>query len=77
VREGGKVGQRVLFRLGEAGGLRRSGELERIIAALRAHCEAPGEGAETMAVSSLVAEAAPAVGGDGRGGRGVASPGPG
>ena len=63
VREGGKVGHRVLFRLGEAGGLRRSGELDRIIAALRAHCAEPEGGAEAMvAVSSLTAEAAPAVG---------------
>ena len=63
VREGGKVGHRVLFRLGEAGGLRRSGELERIIAALRSHCADPAEGAETMvAASSLMAESAPAVG---------------
>lgn len=63
VREDGKVGHRVLFRLGEAGGLRRSGELERIIAALRAHCADPAEGAETMvAASSLMAESAPAVG---------------
>jgi hypothetical protein len=37
VREGGKARHRVLFRLGEAGALRRSGELDRIIAALRAH----------------------------------------
>jgi len=63
VREGGKVGHRVLFRLGEAEALRRSGELERIIAALRSHCAEPAEGAETMvAVSSLTAEAAPAIG---------------
>lgn len=36
-RDGGKVGHRVLFRLGEAGALRASGELERIIGALSAH----------------------------------------
>ncbi|MDQ4046352.1 MAG: hypothetical protein M3127_03170, partial [Actinomycetota bacterium] len=62
VREGPKVGHRVLFRLGEAGGLRRSGELERIIAALRAHCAEPAEDEAMVAVSSLMAESAPAVG---------------
>lgn len=58
VREGGKARHRVLFRLGEAGALRRSGELDRIIAALQAHAEGrwlPAEG--------LAAGAAPAVGG--------------
>lgn len=38
-REGGKVGHRVLFRLGEAAALRSSGELDRVIAALSAHAE--------------------------------------
>ena len=63
VREGSKTGHRVLFRLGEAEALRRSGELDRIVAALRAHCAEPVGGAEAMvAVSSLTAETAPAVG---------------
>jgi transposase len=57
VREGGKVGHRVLFRLGEAEALRRTGELERIIAALQAHCDT-----EVVAARELVAEDAPAVG---------------
>ena len=39
VREGGKVGHRVLFRLGEVEVLRRTGELERIVAALQYHCD--------------------------------------
>ncbi|MCA1702527.1 MAG: IS1634 family transposase, partial [Actinobacteria bacterium] len=57
VRDGAKTGHRVLFRLGEADALRRSGELERIIAALRAHCS---DG--LVAADTLVAEGAPAVG---------------
>lgn len=57
VREGGKVGHRVLFRLGEAEALRRSGELERIVAALQAHCDR-----DLVAARDLVAEDAPAVG---------------
>ena len=57
VREGGKVGHRVLFRLGEAEALRRSGELERIVAALQSHCDT-----DLVAARELVAEDAPAVG---------------
>ncbi|MFN2506896.1 MAG: IS1634 family transposase [Acidimicrobiales bacterium] len=41
VREGGKVGHRTLLRLGEVSALRESGQLDRIIAALRAHAERP------------------------------------
>jgi transposase len=41
VREGGKVGHRTLLRLGEVTALRASGQLDRIIAALRAHAERP------------------------------------
>jgi hypothetical protein len=41
VREGGKVGHRTLLRLGEVSVLRESGQLDRIIAALRAHAERP------------------------------------
>jgi hypothetical protein len=58
VRDGGRVGHRVLFRLGEAGALRSSGELERIIAALRAHAEED----HLVAVDDLAAEGAPALG---------------
>jgi hypothetical protein len=57
VREGGKVGHRVLFRLGEAEALRRTGELERIVAALRSHCDT-----ELVEARELVAEDAPAAG---------------
>jgi len=57
VRDGGKVGHRVLFRLGEAAALRTSGELDRIIAALSAHAQG-----EWLPVDRLAAEAAPAVG---------------
>lgn len=57
VRDGGKVGHRVLFRLGEATALRSSGELDRIIAALSAHAEGRWLAADTLAV-----ESAPAVG---------------
>jgi transposase len=56
-RDGGKVGHRTLFRLGEAGALRRSGELDRIIAALSAHAQG-----RWLAADQLAAEAAPAVG---------------
>ncbi|MCA1679144.1 MAG: hypothetical protein LC777_09485, partial [Actinobacteria bacterium] len=62
VREGTKTGHRVLFRLGEAEALRRSGELDRIVAALRAHCAPAEEAGAMVAASSLTAEAAPAVG---------------
>jgi Transposase DDE domain len=57
VREGGKVGHRVLFRLGEAEALRRTGELERIVTALQSHCDT-----EVVAARELVAEDAPAAG---------------
>ena len=56
-RDGGKVGHRVLFRLGEAATLRTSGELDRIIAALSAHAEG-----RWLPADRLCAEAAPAVG---------------
>ena len=39
VREGGKMRHRTLVRLGEAGALAATGQLDRIIAALRAHAE--------------------------------------
>jgi len=57
VRKGGKVGHRVLLRLGEVSELKESGQLDRIIAALRAHAE--GHWVDARAVE---AQAAPAVG---------------
>ena len=56
-RDGGKVGHRILFRLGEANALRASGELDRIVAALSAHAEG-----RWLAVDQLAAESAPALG---------------
>jgi transposase len=58
VRDGGKVAHRTLFRLGEASALAASGELDRIIAALRAHAEGTW-----VAAGEVSAEAAPALGG--------------
>jgi transposase len=60
VREGGKPRHRTLFRLGEVGALRSSGELERIVAALQAHVE--GGRFEPVEHDGLEAEGAPAVG---------------
>ncbi len=57
VRTGGKNTQRTLLRLGEAGELAASGQLDRIIAALRSHAE------ETwLSAGELEASGAPAVG---------------
>jgi len=56
-REGGKVGHRTLLRLGEASALRESGQLDRIIAALRAHAEGTW-----LDASELGAQGAPAIG---------------
>jgi hypothetical protein len=56
-RDGGKVGHRVLFRLGEASALRASGELDRIVAALSAHAAG-----DWLLADRLAAEAAPALG---------------
>lgn len=58
VREDGKVGHRTLLRLGEAGALRDSGQLDRIIAALRVHAEGTW-----LDASELGAAGAPAIGG--------------
>jgi transposase len=58
VREGPKVVHRTLFRLGEASALAASGELDRIIAALRAHAEGTW-----VAAAEVAAEKAPALGG--------------
>lgn len=58
VREDGRAGHRTLLRLGEASALRDSGQLDRIIAALRMHAEGTW-----LDASELGASGAPAVGG--------------
>ncbi len=58
VREGGKVGHRTLLRLGEVSELRASGQLDRIIRALRSHAEGGW-----LSADELSADSAPAVGG--------------
>jgi Transposase DDE domain len=60
-RTGGKVGHRTLLRLGEVSELRSSGQLERVITALRAHLE-PGI-REAVDLAVLHAESARAFGG--------------
>ena len=57
VRDGAKTRHRTLLRLGEVTALRRSGRLDRIVAALEKHLET-----ERVDVGSLEADAAPAVG---------------
>ena len=57
VRDGAKTRHRTLLRLGEVTALRRSGRLDRIVAALQKHLEA-----EHVDVGSLEAGGAPAVG---------------
>jgi transposase len=59
-RSGGKVGHRTLLRLGEVSELRASGQLERIIAALRAHLER--DEVDLIDLAGLEAESAPAFG---------------
>lgn len=59
-RTGTKVGHRTLLRLGEVSELRASGQLERIVAALRAHLEADAN--DFVDLASLHAESAPALG---------------
>ncbi len=58
VRDGAKTRHRTLLRLGEVTALRRSGRLDRIVAALEKHLET-----ERVGVAALEAEGAPAVGG--------------
>jgi len=58
VREGGKMRHRTLVRLGEAGALAATGQLDRIIAALRAHAEGTW-----LAGDELEAGGAAAIGG--------------
>ena len=57
VRDGSKVGHRILLRLGEVTALRESGQLERIVAALERHLRR-----ERVDVGALAAEGAPGVG---------------
>ena len=57
VRDGAKTRHRTLLRLGEVTALRRSGQLDRIVAALEAHLER-----ERFDAAALQAEDAPAVG---------------
>ena len=57
VRNGDKVGHRTLLRLGEVTALRRSGELERVVAALEAHLQR-----DRLDVGELAAEGAVSVG---------------
>jgi len=52
VREGGKTGHRTLLRLGEVTALRESGQLDRIIAALRAHAERPWAALDEATIES-------------------------
>ena len=59
-RTGDKVGHRTLLRLGEVSELRASGQLERIVAALRAHLEP--DDANNVDLAMLEAESAPAFG---------------
>ena len=58
VRDGVKTRHRTLLRLGEVTALRRSGRLDRIVAALEKHLDT-----ERVDVGSLEADGAPAVGG--------------
>ena len=61
VRDGAKTRHRTLLRLGEVTALRRSGRLDRIVAALAKHLES--EETDRVDMGSLEADAAPAVGG--------------
>ena len=61
VHDGAKTRHRTLLRLGEVTALRRSGRLDRIVAALAKHLESEETG--RVEVGSLEAEGAPAVGG--------------
>ena len=61
VRDGAKTSHRTLLRLGEVTALRRSGRLDRIVAALQKHLETEENG--RVDVAELEADGAPAVGG--------------
>ncbi len=58
VREDGRVGHRTLLRLGEASALCKSGQLDRVIAALRVHADRTW-----LDASEFGAAGAPAIGG--------------
>jgi Transposase DDE domain len=62
VREGERTGHRTLLRLGEVTALRESGQLERIIAALRRHLDGDDVDGDRVALDPLVAEDARSVG---------------
>jgi len=57
VRDGSRVGHRILLRLGEVTALRESGQLERIVAALESHLHK-----ERVDVGALAAQEVPGVG---------------
>jgi len=61
VREGGRTRHRTVLRLGEAGALRASGQLERIIAALQRHVDDAGGHGDVEAETSRSAGAVAAV----------------
>lgn len=58
VREGKRTKHRTVVRLGEVSALKASGQLERIVAALRSHLDD-----DLVAASGIAAETAPALGG--------------
>lgn len=63
VRDGGKVRHRTIARLGEASRLRDTGELDRIIAALRAHTDTTrSDGDDVVRAGDLEAQSAPGFG---------------
>ncbi len=61
VRQGGKARHRTLFRLGETSALKASGELDRMIAALRSR--SGGGDLESVEMGGIDAKSAPALGG--------------
>ena len=62
VREGERTGHRTLLRLGEVTALRESGQLERIITALRRHLDGEGLDADDVELGALVADDARSIG---------------
>ena len=62
VRDGERTGHRTLLRLGEVTALRESGQLERIVAALRRHLDGADFDGERVDVEALVADDARSVG---------------
>ena len=62
VRDGERTGHRTLLRLGEVTALRESGQLERIVAALRRHLDGGDFDGERVDVDALVADDARSIG---------------